>query len=205
MTSSSKRIHSYGESRKFKGLEKWAIKHRAKQGQQLMEKLIREHAGRSLEVVELGCGYNATNLIHYEELYPNISFTGVDLSVSHKNRAISWIEADLSSWAPSRLYDGCLSLAVLEHMLDPMKHFALIGKCLKRNGLALLTTPAPVADFFLELLGKVRLFDFQEIRDHKLYLTQGGMNLMSESAGLFIEQNRKFSAGLNQWLLLRKK
>jgi hypothetical protein len=47
------------------------------------------------------------------------------------------------------------------------------------------------------------IFDAEEIADHKLYLTQRGLALCAERAGLVVEVNERFSLGMNQWLVVR--
>lgn len=136
--------------------------------------------------------------------YLNVKLTGVDLSVSKETDGIKLIEADITDWKPEQIYDMVLSLAVAEHLLDPASHFALIAKCLKEGGLAGLTTPTPQADFVLRTLGKLGIFDRQEIEDHKLYLTQNGLQTLAKQAGLAVEECYTFSLGMNQWMLLRK-
>jgi hypothetical protein len=93
----------------------------------------------------------------------------------------------------------------VEHLTEPQKHFALISRALAAGGLAGLTTPTPAADAVLSALSALRIFDRAEIADHKLYLAEAGLRLCAEQAGLDVVAYERFSLGMNQWMLLRKK
>ncbi|MEX2160747.1 MAG: class I SAM-dependent methyltransferase [Anaerolineales bacterium] len=201
---STKRAHSYGEQRTFRGLENFAIRRRLLRARLFLDLLVVQNPGKQLHCLELGCGYWGRNLVALSRDYPGIEFSGVDLSVSKEASGFELIEADLTTWAPQKTYDGVLSLAVAEHLLDPQTHFALIAKCLLQGGLAGLTTPAPQAHFVLSTLARLGIFDREEISDHKLYLTRTGLEALANGAGFTVEQYREFSLWLNQWMLLRK-
>jgi hypothetical protein len=128
----------------------------------------------------------------------------VDLSIDSSSTAVELIQANLAEWKPNKRYDGVLSLAVAEHLLDPQRHFALIADCLERSGLAGVTTPTPQAHILLAMLSRPGVFDRDEIRDHKLYLTQTGIESMAAEAGLQVQGYSQFSLGMNQWTLLRR-
>lgn len=196
---------SYGEERKFRGLEAYAIRKRLKAAHRVLDLLIAEKPGREHEVLELGCGFWGANLIALNEHYPGIRFTGVDLSVTNEKSQVRLIQADISTWSPSRKYDAVLSLAVAEHLIDPQRHFDLIADCLTEGGMAGLTTPAPQAHAFLWSLAGLGIFDRAEIKDHKLYITETGLREMAANSKLSVEEFRPFSLGLNQWALMRKR
>ena len=197
-----KRDIAYGEHREFHGLERYAISRRLKQAHGLLGRLAIQKP--KAEVLELGCGYWGNNLTLLHQEYPNIIFTGVDLSVSKDVTDIQLIQADISSWNPHYEYDAVLSLAVVEHLLNPQAHFRLLADCTKAHGLVGLTTPTPQSHFILNLLAWLKIFDRSEIDDHKSYLTEAGIRTLAENTGFSIQEFRTFSAGMNQWALLRK-
>lgn len=204
MVSQKQRGKSYGEQRTFRGLEDFAIRQRVSRTSVFLEQLRREHLGETLKVIELGCGFRGSNLMKLNARFSEVRFTGVDVSVDKENATVQLIQADLAAWKPTERYDGVLSLAVAEHLLDPAHHFALIAECLERGGLAGMTTPTPQAHVLLKALGRLRIFDREEIEDHKLYLTLTGLGAMAAQAGLKVEQYEQFSFGMNQWMLLRR-
>lgn len=205
MMATEKRKVSYGEERTFRGLEDVAIRRRLVKAHRLLENLLHENPEKELQVLELGCGFWGRNLQMLSEDFAGVQFTGVDLTVAkEKTGAVNLIQADLTKWKPDRTYDGVLSLAVLEHLLDPQQHFELIAACLKKGGLAGLTTPTPPGHFVLERLAGLGIFDRAEIKDHKMYFTENGLENLAKGAGLVVEEYREMSLGMNQWMLLRK-
>jgi len=198
-----KRGIAYGEHREFYGLEAYSISRRLKQARGLLGRLVIQKP--KAEVLELGCGYWGNNLRLLHQEYPHIKFTGVDLSVSKGVTGIQLVQADIFSWNPHYEYDAVLSLAVVEHLLNPQAHFRLLAHCTKAHGLVGLTTPTPQSHFILKLLAWLKIFDRSEIDDHKNYLTETGIRNLAENTGFSTEEFRTFSAGMNQWALLRKK
>jgi cyclopropane fatty-acyl-phospholipid synthase-like methyltransferase len=195
---------SYGQKRTFRGLEDYAIGRRLAEAKSLIYRLVLTGTEEPLEVLELGCGYWGKNLTRFQSEFKGVEFTGVDLSVAKEGIEVRLIEADITNWRPTRKYDVVLSLAVVEHLLEPTKHFNLIADCLKPNGLAGLTTPTPQAHRALSILSRLGIFDRSEILDHKMYLTESGITQLAQHAGLLLEEYRTFSFGMNQWALLRK-
>lgn len=204
MAKGQPRAQSYGQQRSFRGLEDFAIRRRLQRARQFLDQLRTERPMEPLQVLELGCGYWGANLQALRQEHGEIKFTGVDLAVAQDAGGIDLIQADLENWAPERRYDAVLSLAVAEHLLNPASHFALIARCLTAGGRAGISTPAPQADIVLMALARLGIFDAEEIADHKLYLTQRGLTLCAERAGLVVEVNQRFSMGMNQWLVVRK-
>ncbi len=200
-----KRKVSYGEERTFRGLEDIAIQRRLIKARRLLEILLYENPEKELHIIELGCGFWARNLQMLSEDFAGVQFSGLDLTVTkEKIGSVNLIQTDLTKWEPDRTYGGVLSLAVLEHLLDPQQHFEVIATCLMKGGLAGLTTPTPPAHFILERLARLGIFDRAEIKDHKMYFTENGLTSLAKGAGLVVEEYREMSLGMNQWMLLRK-
>jgi trans-aconitate methyltransferase len=195
---------AYGQQRHFTGLEAFAIGLRLKKARQLLERVIADR-GPLASLLELGCGYWGSNLTHLAKEFPQVQFSGVDLAVSSEpSQNIQLSAANLEAWQPAQMYDAVLSLAVLEHLLDPKAHFALISACLKPGGLCALTTPTPPSHFVLSGLAKLGIFDAEEIRDHKSYYTERGLRSLAANADLVVEDYTQMSFGMNQSILLRK-
>lgn len=154
-------------------------------------------------VIELGCGYHGTNLRLLSELYPEVTFCGVDLMVSDQPIPRTQLEAaDISQWQPAERYDVVLSLAVVEHLIEPLAHFDLIRRCLQPGGIALLTSPTPANHTVWSGLARLGLIHVA-VDDHKLYLTRAGIADLAAEAGLSLVQYRSFQAGLNQYAWLK--
>lgn len=195
---------SYGERRRIRGLEALAIRRRLKAARRLLDMLVNNNPNGKFDVLELDCGFWGQNLTILREDYVNLSFTGVDLSVSGDVTGVQLLQADISNWKSSRKYDAVLSLAVVEHLSEPQQHFNLMADCVEKEGLVGLTTPSPRSHLTLQILARLGIFDHSEIEDHKLYLTETGIRNLAGNSNLSVEEFRTFSLGMNQWAMMRK-
>lgn len=195
---------SYGEHRRFRGLETFAIQRRLKAARRLLDMFVKKDPNGKFDVLELGCGFWGQNLIILSEDYVNLSFIGVGLSVSRDVAGVQLLQADISNWKFSRKYDAVLSLAVVEHLSEPQQHFNLMADCVEKGGLVGLTTPSPQSQLTLQILATLGNFDRSEIEDHKLYLPETGIRNMAGNSTLSVEEFRTFSLGMNQRAMMRK-
>lgn len=199
------RTNSYGQQRSFRGLEKFAIQRRLRAAYSLMDQLVSEGKNKDLTVLELGCGFYGNNLRAMHQEFPQVKFVGVDVAVDDRStQEIKLIRADLRTWKPNTIYNAVFSLAVAEHLVEPLAHFAMISKCLHKHGLAGITTPAPEAHRVLAFFAMLGIFDKREILDHQMYLTENGLRNLAVQTDMEVLEYKKFSLGFNQWMLLRK-
>jgi len=201
------RVRAYGESRRFRGLEKFAIRLRLAAAVAGFERQRRALAREDLSVLELGCGYHGDNLAYLQARYPRASFLGVDLRVNPElsRGPVRLVAGSIDAWQPPGAFDLVLSLALAEHLVDLPRHFELIADALTTDGIALLTSPQPQAHAVLWMLSVIGVFDKQEIADHKLYLTRAGLQALADAAALEVRDYRSFSLGMNQWVSLQRK
>jgi len=188
---------AYGKSRRFKGIEAIAIRQRTKVAENLLHHQIKDKP--NISVLELGCGYSAANLQYLKSCFSTANFIGVDVDVDQSitQDGITLQKGDLELWYPQTTFDCVLSLAVVEHLINPLKHFKLICRCLSENGVAILTTPTPASDILLRLLAALGLFDKDAVSDHKQYLTDNGIQNLVLSTDLELMNHYKISLGMN--------
>ncbi|KAA3646313.1 MAG: class I SAM-dependent methyltransferase [Chloroflexi bacterium] len=169
---------------------------------------LQQRMGKTeLSVVELGCGYYGRNLFYLRDRFPDANFLGVDLKINpglYKYEGVYLLQADLNNWQPVQNFDCVLSLAVTEHLAEINKHFSLIESCMTNQGRAVVTSPLPQAHFLLWFLSRLRIFNPQEIDDHKLYLTRTGLQRYAQQAGLHIQGYRTISFAMHQAAILGK-
>ncbi len=205
MTEEQLRSFSYGQNRRFSALERAAIQRRLRQVIKSLVRLTKDRPNTPIDVLELGCGYFASNLRQIKRLVPNARCMGVDLVVNQEvagRQDLELLEVELEAWRPPRTFDLVLSLAVAEHLVDIQGHFDLIAKSLRPNGIAVNTTPTPQAHVVLYALGKLGIVDVEEIADHKLYLTRTGISDLAQKASLRVLEYGLFQFGLNQHYVL---
>ena len=142
----------------------------------LSQRAIRRHLPRrnDLEVLELGCGYRATQLVALEpKLKRGI---GVDFQIAPELQTLQkftfyqWaIERTLPN-LESESVDVVMLISVLEHLADPQSVIQSAWRLLRRSGLLLVNVPTWSGKRFLEL--SAFRFGFSskaEIDAHKLY------------------------------------
>jgi SAM-dependent methyltransferase len=142
----------------------------------LSQRALRRHLpGKSdLEVLELGCGYHATQLIALEPLLRR--GIGVDFKVAPelKKRARYTfhegpIEEALIQLEGEQL-DVVILISVLEHLREPQLVLESAWRLLKPCGVLLINVPTWLGKGFLELSAfRLRLSPKVEMDDHKMY------------------------------------
>jgi trans-aconitate methyltransferase len=201
------RAVSYGEHRRFRGLEQFATNRRLAFAIRAIEDL-KSQGVSPVSLLDIGCGYNAATLRAMQARFSGIqAFHGVDIRIASEVRRLpgfSIFETNLEAWRPSRTYDVVLSLAVAEHLVCPGDHFRLITSCLSPKGIAVLTTPSPPAHFVLSALTLLGLFDKAACGDHKSYLTDFGIRTHAKAAGLEVLSSKTHQFGLNQAYLFAR-
>jgi SAM-dependent methyltransferase len=142
----------------------------------LSHRAIRRHMPNrnDLEVLELGCGYRATQLIALEpKLKRGI---GVDFQVAPQLQSLdkfTFHQEPIEQTLPkleSESVDVVMLISVLEHLAEPQFVIQSSWRLLRRSGLLLVNVPTWRGKRFLEL--SAFRFGFSpkvEIDDHKMY------------------------------------
>jgi SAM-dependent methyltransferase len=127
-----------------------------------------------LTVLELGCGYHATQLV---ALAPRLGHgVGVDFQLSPELGALEkftfhegTIEETLPKLEPER-FDAILLISVLEHLRDPLPVLESARGLLKQSGVLLINVPTWLGKSFLEFSAfRLGLSPKVEMDDHKMY------------------------------------
>ena len=179
----------------------------------LSQRAIHRHLPRrnDLEVLELGCGYRATQLIALEpKLKRGI---GVDFQIAPELQTLEkftfhlgTIEQTLPN-LESETVDVVMLISVLEHLLEPQFVVQSAWRLLRPSGLLLVNVPTWVGKRFLELSAfRLGLSPKIEIDDHKMYYGKRDLWPMLVRSGFKPSQIRlsyhKF--GLNLFAVAKK-
>jgi SAM-dependent methyltransferase len=127
-----------------------------------------------LDVLELGCGYRAANLVALEpKLKRGI---GVDFQIAPELKArekLEFYQGTIEEILPkleSESFDVVMLISVLEHLVEPQFVLESAWRLLKPSGLLLVNVPTWVGKRFLELSAfRLGLSPKVEIDDHKMY------------------------------------
>jgi SAM-dependent methyltransferase len=179
----------------------------------LSQRAIRRYLPRrnDLEVLELGCGYRATQLTALEpKLKRGI---GVDFQIAPELQELErftfyqgTIEETLPKLAGESV-DVVMLISALEHLAEPQFAIQSAWRLLKPSGLLLINVPTWLGKRFLELSAfRLGLSPKVEMDDHKMYYDKRDLWPMLVRSGFKPSQIRlryhKF--GLNLFAAARK-
>ena len=127
-----------------------------------------------LEVLELGCGYRAAQLI---ALKPKLRRgIGVDFHIAPELRTLegfTFHEGTIEETLPkleNETMDAVLLISVLEHLAEPQFALESAWRLLKPSGLLLINVPTWLGKRFLEFSAfRLGLSPKVEMDDHKMY------------------------------------
>jgi SAM-dependent methyltransferase len=137
--------------------------------------IARELPGRTdLEVLELGCGFRATQLL---ALAPRLKRgVGVDFQIApelHQHDKLEFHQGTIEEILPTlsqESFDAVLLVSVLEHLRDPLPVLESARKLLKPSGILLINVPTWRGKKFLEFSAfRLGLSPKIELDDHKMY------------------------------------
>jgi SAM-dependent methyltransferase len=142
----------------------------------LSQRAIRRHLPQrsDLEVLELGCGYRATQLLALE---PKLKRgVGVDFQIAPElvtREKFTFYQGAIQEIIPqleSESFDVVMLISVLEHLSEPQLVLEAAWRLLKSSGLLLVNVPTWIGKRFLELSAFQLGFSPKvEIDDHKMY------------------------------------
>ena len=164
-----------------------------------------------LDVLELGCGYRATQLLALEpKLKRGI---GVDFQIAPELRTrerFTFYEGTIEEILPKlegETFDVVMLISVLEHLAEPQFVTQSAWHLLRPSGLLLVNVPTWIGKRFLELSAfRLGFSPKVEIDDHKMYYGKRDLWPMLVRSGFKPSQIRltyhKF--GLNLFAVAKK-
>lgn len=172
-----------------------------------IRKIIR-YIPKDCNLCDFGCGTDAFFLSTIKSYIR--SGIGLDLKlVLQVNKKIELIQCDLDKDIPlkSDTVDVVTSLAVLEHLNNPMNNLREAYRILKKGGLLILTTPAPISKNILEFLAfKLGVLSVNAIAEHKQYFDKIKLREMLVCVGFEEKKIRiqGFQIGFNHFVIANK-
>jgi len=130
--------------------------------------------GNSLELLELGCGFRAVQLLAVRDRLKR--GTGVDFRIAPElleKGNLSFHQGSIESILPGLAdasYDVVLLNSVLEHLQDPLAVLLGARRVLRPGGTLLVNVPTWRGKAFLEFMAfRLALSPKVEMDDHKMY------------------------------------
>lgn len=157
-----------------------------------------------LSVIELGCGYRATQLIALgDKLNRGV---GVDFKIHpelYNLAKFEFHEGPIEQTLPTierGAFDVVLLISVLEHLTDPLAAIESAYQLLRPSGTLLINVPTWKGKWFLEFSAfRLGLSPATEMDDHKMYYSERDLWPLLVRAGFFPSQIQlaKHKFGLN--------
>jgi 2-polyprenyl-3-methyl-5-hydroxy-6-metoxy-1,4-benzoquinol methylase len=179
----------------------------------LSERAIsRELPDRSnLEVLELGCGFRARQLVALESRLQR--GVGVDFQVDPQLSSrdnLTFYQGTIEETLPklqTQTFDAVLLISVLEHLSDPLFVIESVGGLLKPSGVLLINVPTWRGKAFLEFSAfRLGLSPKIEMDDHKMYYDKRDLWPLLVRAGFkpSLIKLRYHKFGLNLFAVARR-
>jgi SAM-dependent methyltransferase len=164
-----------------------------------------------LEVLELGCGFRATQLM---ALSPRLKHgTGVDFQLAPQLASLpnfTFHEGTIEETLPKlagQTFDAVLLISVLEHLRDPLLVISAVRDLLDWSGIVLINVPTWRGKAFLEFSAfRLGLSPKVEMDDHKMYYDKRDLWPLLVRAGFkpSLIQLRYHKFGLNLFAVARR-
>lgn len=165
----------------------------------------------SLEVLELGCGFRATQLIALE---PRLERgVGVDFQIDPQlsgRDSFTFYQGTIEEALPklqTQTFDAVLLMSVLEHLSDPLFVIESVRGLLKPSGVLLVNVPTWRGKGFLEFFAfRLGLSPKIEMDDHKMYYDKRDLWPLLVRAGFkpSLIKLRYHKFGLNLFAVARR-
>jgi SAM-dependent methyltransferase len=164
-----------------------------------------------LEVLELGCGFRATQLL---ALAPRLKRgVGVDFQLAPELASLekfTFHEGTIEETLPKladQTFDAVLLISVLEHLRDPLFVIEAVRGLVRSSGVLLINVPTWRGKAFLEFSAfRLGLSPKVEMDDHKMYYDKRDLWPLLVRAGFqpSLIQLRYHKFGLNLFAVARR-
>ncbi len=179
----------------------------------LSQRAIRRYLPKreGLEILELGCGYRATQLVALGPLLKR--GIGIDFQIApelHAMEKLTFHEGTIEETLPNlpnESLDVVMLISVLEHLADPRFALQASARLLRPGGVLLINVPTWLGKSFLEFSAfRLGLSPKVEMDDHKMYYNKRDLWPLLVQAGFKPSQIRlKYhKLGLNLFVAARK-
>jgi 2-polyprenyl-3-methyl-5-hydroxy-6-metoxy-1,4-benzoquinol methylase len=174
--------------------------------------IVKKHVNfNDKSVLDVGCGYNATNLQYIKKNYSATSLAALDLNLNQEFLGTLGIDCVIGNLeegvVAGKKYDIILATAILEHIQNDQNFVSSCYEMLNDGGLLVITTPSIWSQPVLEFLAyKIHLIEEVEIRDHKRYYDKKMLMELMTKAG-FTKENithEYFEIKMNNFIIAKK-
>lgn len=161
---------------------------------------VAENLGADDVVLDLGCGSGGFGA-YLNDTQSNVYF-GADTAKCWEGEPGNLFVVKVGDPLPSEIATAGVtvvtSLALIEHLENPVDLFHQARTMLPDGGRFILTTPHPIARHIHEIGGKLGLFSSHASDEHEDFLDEAKLRNLATEAGFATEKYSKFQLGMNQ-------
>lgn len=148
-------------------------------------------------VLDYGCGQG-----YFSQFVSVGNYIGVDLEPQvielARNLSPEYTFMAVDALPETERFDTIISLAVIEHVSDPLGFMKAMAVHLAPGGRIVITTPEPSFERFHQWGAALRLFSSHAAEDHESLLGHRQLQKLSDETGLKLVRYHRFLGGANQ-------
>jgi 2-polyprenyl-3-methyl-5-hydroxy-6-metoxy-1,4-benzoquinol methylase len=154
-------------------------------------------------VLDMGCGVGKLSEYVSKHAYIGVDIDEESLAIARQTYA-GYLFLNITDFnLQTTLFDTIVSMAVIEHVKDPMRFLTSLKKNLKSDGRIILTTPHAAFGWTHTLGSKFGLFSSAASEEHEILFTKKTINETAHAAGLAVVRYERFVFGVNQLIILK--
>ena len=155
-------------------------------------------------VLDFGCGVGILGNYVLSTDYVGVDLDRESVEIAARNHAGHrfMLESELDI---SEQFDTIVSLAVIEHIADPVALLRRFKRLLNPGGHIVLTTPNPMLDAVHGLGARIGLFSKEGHQEHVSLLNRASIGALASAVDLELSLYRRFLLGANQLVVLAQK
>lgn len=157
-------------------------------------------------VLDYGCGVGKLSELIAEKNYIGIDIDLESLNIAKENYVgyKFFNNNEFDSIKKNLKFNTIVSMAVIEHVKDPVCFLNNLKESLDKEGKIVLTTPHPKADWIHDIGSKIGLFSSHANEEHEELIDKSKMTEIANNAGMKMIVYEKFLFGVNQLIVLVK-
>lgn len=164
-------------------------------------KAIKKFISSKDKILDIGCGSGDLSQLVNSDNYFGYDIDSFSLSLAKKK----YPNHSFGKKLPKSKFDMIISLAVIEHVKDPIYFLHALKKNLNPKGTIILTTPHPAFEWIHDLGAKFGLFSSHASEEHETLINLKSMKEIASQAGYEIMNYSRFLMFANQLIILKLK
>src|SRR4051812_32003533 len=149
------------------------------------------------QILDYGCGIGLLAASVPPNRYVGIDIDAASLGQAQQNFPQHHF-CHIKQFNPDRVFDTCISLAVIQYVPDPEQFLAWALDLLRPGGKVVITTPNPAIDSILLLGGRLGLFGRDDPNEHVSLLDRSGFHKLAIEVDVPLIEYSRFMLGMNQ-------